>query len=95
MITKKRIDHWDDGDSGAFTDGKSFRLNSVRAPESYQFGGERATRAVAGMTGRNGGFVRVQKVATDTYGREVVNLWNRDGSINQRMRARGYIRKGR
>ncbi len=94
-MKRKRVDYWSDGDSGWFTDGTEFRLAGVRAPETYQFGGSKATRTVAGMTGRTRGYVNVNEVARDRYGRTVVNMWNRDGSINERMRGKGYRKKGR
>ncbi|MBS3106430.1 nuclease [Candidatus Woesearchaeota archaeon] len=91
---KKRIDHWIDGDTGIFTDGRIFRLAGVRAPEHHQFGGETATRRVAGMTGQSNGLVNVRRVG-GSYGRDVVELRNGDGSINGRMRSRGYTHSGR
>ena len=93
-MVKKRIDHWKDGDSGAFTDGTPFRLARVRAPEKHQFGGSKATRTAAGMSGQSHGLVNVRKVGR-SYGRDVVEIGNRHGSINNRMRAKGYRNKGR
>jgi len=92
---RKKVKKWDDGDSGIFADGTRFRLNGVRAHEKHQFGGSTATRRVAGMTGRTKGIVQVQQVAKDRYGRAVVNMKNKDGSINKRMRKNGYKNKGR
>lgn len=92
---KKRVKKWFDGDSGEFTDGTKFRLQGVRAPEKNRFGGEKATRTVAGMTGRSHGRVGWTPVARDKYGRQVGNMRNKDGSINQRMRNKGYKNKGR
>lgn len=92
---RKKIRKWFDGDSGVFSDGRKFRLSNVRTPEKHQFGGEKATRTVAGMTGRTGGKVNWNPVARDKYGRQVGKMSNRDGSINQRMRKRGYKNKGR
>ena len=83
MKQRKRIDHWIDGDSGMFTDGNYFRLARVHAPEKHQFGGERATRRAAGMSGQSSGNVSVQVVG-QSY-----------GSINNRMLRRGYSSKGR
>lgn len=94
-IKKKRIDSWRDSDSGSFTDGTKFRLSNVRAPERYQFGGQKTTKTVAGMTGRTEGFVNVNTLARDKYGKLIVDMWNKDGSINSRMRKRGYSNKGR
>ena len=94
-IKNKRVDFWKDGDSGRFTDGTNFRLRNVRAPEGYQFGGSKATKTVAGMTGRTKGFVNIKTFAKDKYGRNVVDMWNKDGSINSRLRDKGYSNKGR
>lgn len=95
VIKRKKVSEWHDGDSGVFSDGTEFRLANVRAHESHQFGGETATRTAAGMTGRTGGRVSVRKVARDRYGRDVVEMSNKDGSINARMRKKGYKNKGR
>lgn len=94
-MQKKRIAFWKDGDSGYFSDGTEFRLARVRAPEKHQFGGVKATRAAAGMSGRTNGYVSVKSVARDKYGRLIVEMRNRDGSINDRLRKRGYFNKGR
>lgn len=94
-MVKKRIDHWDDGDSGVFTDGTRFRLNRVRAPESHQFGGETATRRAAGMTGQSNSIVNVKPIARDRFGRLLVEMSNQHGSINNRLLKRGSRNKGR
>lgn len=94
-MIKKRICHWKDGDSGKFTDGSYFRLARVRAPEKYQFGGETATRRAAGMSGRTRGIVNVKTLGRDFYGRKVVEIYNKDGSINNRLLRRGSRNKGR
>ena len=91
----KRIKKWSDGDSGEFSDGTKFRLNGVRAQEKHQFGGSKATRVVSGMTGRSKGRVNWKPVAKDKYGRQVGNMSNKDGSINTRMKNKGYKNKGR
>ena len=95
VIKRKRIGTWHDGDSGKFTDGTKFRLQGVRSHERHQFGGSKATRTAAGMTGRTKGFVNVRTVARDRYGRVVVEMSNKDGSINKRMKNKGYRNKGR
>jgi len=92
---RKKIKSLDDGDSGKFTDGTSFRLARVRAHEKHQFGGSTAKRTLAGMIGRTKGNVQVKTVARGTYGRKVIEMKNKDGSINERMRKRGYKNKGR
>lgn len=91
---RKRIDHWNDGDSGVFTDGTRFRLARVRCPEKHQFGGSKATKSAAGMSGKSKGYVSVKKVGS-SYGRDVVEMSNRHGSINERLRKKGYTKKGR
>lgn len=94
MNKKKRIDHWTDGDSGVFTDGTRFRLAGVRAPEKRQKGAGRATRSAAGMSGQTKGYVQVKRVGK-SYGRDVVEMSNKHGSINKRLRNRGYRNSGR
>lgn len=93
MVLKK-IKKWFDGDSGVFNDGTTFRLAGVRSPESHQYGGERATRRAAGMTGRNNGKVNWRPVG-NSYGRQVGFMSNSDGSVNNRLRNRGCKNKGR
>lgn len=94
-MVKRKIKMWDDGDSGILADGTRFRLANVRAPEKNKAGGSKATKVVAGMTGRSKGFVTVKKVGTDKYGRALVKMSNKDGSINERLRKKGYKNKGR
>lgn len=86
---RKRIEYWEDGDSGKFADGTPFRLARVGAPEKYQFGGSKATKTAAGMTGQSNGLVSI-RVVGKSYGRDVVEMRNSGGSINNRMRQRGY-----
>ncbi len=94
-MARKRVKKWNDGDSGVFTDGKRYRLAGVRAPEKHQFGGETATRRAAGMTGQTKGVVNVSTVGRDTYGRLLVNMSNKHGSVNKRLQHRGCKNKGR
>ena len=56
--------------------------------------GGKATRTAAGMTGRSWGFVNIQPVG-ESYGRSVVLMSDKDGSINNRLRKKGYTNKGR
>lgn len=85
-----------DGDSGVYVaDGTRFRLISVRAPEKNQDGGSKSTRVASGMVGRSNGRVSIEEVGRDKYGRVLVNMKNKDGSINDRMRKKGYTNKGR
>lgn len=90
---KKKV-HWTDGDSGTFSDGTRFRLQNVRAPESGQKGGQKANRVAAGMTGRSKNQVTVEEEGRDKYGRKLVKMKNKDGSINKRLRKKGYTDKG-
>jgi len=92
---RKKIKSLDDGDSGRFADGTRFRLKNVRAHEKHQFGGSTAKRTLAGMIGRTKGVVQVRTVARGPYGRKIVEMKNKDGSINSRMRKKGYKNKGR
>jgi len=94
-MVRKKVKKWTDGDSGVFSDGTRFRLSGVRAPEKHQFGGSKATRAAAGMSGRSKGYVNVTKRGNDSYGRDIVEMRNKDGSINERLRKKGYKNKGR
>jgi endonuclease YncB( thermonuclease family) len=94
-MARKKVNRWNDGDSGVFSDGTRFRLAGVRAPERRQFGSERATRRAVGMTGRSNGNVIWKPVARDRYGRQVGHMSNRDGSINLRLLRRGCRNKGR
>jgi micrococcal nuclease len=95
IIMRTKIKKWDDGDSGLLTTGQRFRLAGVRAPEKGKRGGSTATRRAAGMTGTTQGVVNVSIVGRDKYGRQLVNMSNKDGSINQRLRKKGYTNKGR
>ena len=88
-MVKRKIKKGDDGDSGIFANGTKFRLSRVRAPEKHQFGGKTATKRAAGMSGKSNGFVNVINKAIDKYGRTVVEMSNKDGSINNRLIKRG------
>ena len=79
---RKKIKLLDDCDSGSFADGIRFRLKNVRAYEKHQFGGFIAKRILAGMMGRIKGVVQVRTVARGHYGREIVEIKNKDGSVN-------------
>ncbi|AFV24474.1 nuclease [Methanolobus psychrophilus R15] len=96
-ITKKytRNVKFKDGDSGTFSDGTGFRLSNVRAPEKKQVGGQKAKKVASGMVGRSKGRVNIEEVGRDKYGRLLVKMSNKDGSVNERMRKKGYTNKGR
>lgn len=91
----KKISKWTDGDSGRFLDGRFFRLANVRAPEHHQFGGEKALRSAAAMTSRAGQIVNVKTHGIDHYSQLLIDLSNKDGSINKRLQGKGYYNKGR
>jgi len=84
-MVRKKVKNWKDGDSGTFTDRTRFRLAGVRAPEKKQYGGKKATKVASGMTSRSSGYVNWKPVGS-SYGRQVGNMSNKDGSINKRMR---------
>ena len=67
----------------------------MRAPEKNKTGGSKATKVAAGMTGRSKGWVNINKVGTNRYGRVLIEMSNKDGSINERLRKKGYKNKGR
>lgn len=92
---KRKIKKWHDGDTPEFTNGEIARLARVRAHEKHQFGGSTATKTAAGMSGRSRGFVYVKQVARDRWRRPVVEIKNKDGSINSRMIKKSYKNKGR
>jgi endonuclease YncB( thermonuclease family) len=92
---KKKVKSLDDGDGGQFADGTRFRLANVRAHEKHQYGGSTATKVLAGILGRSKGIVNSKTIARDKYGRAVVEIKNKDGPINSRMRSKGYRSKGR
>ena len=92
---KKKVKSLDDGDSGRFADGTPFRLARVRAHEKHQYGGSTATKVLAGILGRSKGIVISKTVAIGGYGRKIVELKNKEGSINERMIKKGYKNKGR
>ena len=94
-MVKKKVKKWTDGDSGVFADGSRFRLRNVRAPEYKSKTGKRAKRSASGMTGRSKSWVGIKTYAKDKYGRFVVDMWNKDGSVNKRLRKKGYTNKGR
>jgi len=79
-----------DGDSGQFTNGERFRLADVQSPSKNEQDYLKAKRIVSGMVGRSKRWVTVEQVGIDQYGRLLVKLYNEDGSINDRLRQRGY-----
>ncbi|MFH1972645.1 MAG: thermonuclease family protein [archaeon] len=94
-MVKRRVKEWHDGDSGIFANGTRFRLDNVRAPELYQFGGPTAKKSAAGMTGKTNQFVDWKRTGKDKYGREIGKMSNKHGSVNERLRKKGYKNKGR
>ena len=90
MSYQIQIQFFFDGDSGQFENGERFRLADVRSPDKDEVNYMKAKRSVSAMAGRNHRWVTVEEVGIDPYGRLLVKLYNEDGSINDRMRQRGY-----
>lgn len=85
-----QIQFFFDGDSGQFSNGERFRLADVRSPDKDDPDYLKAKRIVSGMAGRSHRMVTVDEVGIDPYGRLLVKLENQDGSLNERMKLRGY-----
>ena len=85
-----QIQFFFDGDSGQFSNGERFRLADVRSPDKNESDYLKAKRSLSAMAGRSHKWVTVEEVGIDQYGRVLVNLENQDGSINDRMKQRGY-----
>ena len=83
-----------DGDTLVLQNGLEIRLANVRAQETGTRGAPTATRALSGMIGRCGGKIRYKGVGV-SYGRLVAEVRNSDGSVNERMRKKGYTDKGK
>lgn len=79
-----------DGDSGQFTNGERFRMADVRSPDKDEVDYVKAKRSLSAMAGRSHRWVTVEQVGIDQYGRLLVKLENQDGSLNERMKQRGY-----
>ena len=90
MTYEIQIQFFFDGDSGQFSNGERFRLADVRSPDKNEADYMKAKRSFSAMAGRSHRMVTVEEVGIDQYGRVLVNLENQDGSINDRMRQRGY-----
>lgn len=83
-----------DGDTFLLNNGIRIRLSNVRANELHQYGGIKAKKTLAGMLGRHERKIKFKGVHIDR-GRLVAEVKNADGSINDRMRTKGYRSKGR
>ncbi|WMW26005.1 nuclease [Methanolobus sediminis] len=83
-----------DGDTFLLNVGIKIRLSNVRAHELHQYGGMKAKRTLSGMIGRHGRKIKFKGVHIDRD-RLVAEVKNGDGSINDRMRKKGYRSKGR
>lgn len=83
-----------DGDGVKFADGEEGRLVNVRAPEKNEPGYARAKKSLSSMIARSGGEVNCRSVGRDKYGRLLVEISNHEGSINKRLREKGYTNKG-
>lgn len=85
-----QIQFFFDGDSGQFANGERFRLADVRSPDKDEVDYMKAKRSLSAMAGRSQRWVTVEEVGIDPYGRLLVKIYNEDGSINDRMRLKGY-----
>ena len=79
-----------DGDSGQFSNGERFRLADVRSPEEDEADYLKAKRSLSAMAGRSHRWVTVEEVGFDQYGRILVKIFNENGSLNERIKQRGY-----
>lgn len=85
-----QIQFFFDGDSGQFSNGERFRLTDIRSPDKNEADYLKVKRSLFAMAGRSNRWGTVEEVGIDSYGRLLVNLKNQDGSINERMRQRGF-----
>ncbi|NPE28965.1 nuclease [Methanococcoides sp. SA1] len=83
-----------DGDSFTLKNGIEIRLANVRAQEIGKPGAVNATRVLAGILGRDSNKIRYKGVDI-SYGRLVAEVRNINGSVNEKMREKGYTNKGR
>lgn len=90
MTYEIQIQFFVDGDSGQFSNGEHFRLADVRSPDKDKVDYMKAKKILSGMAGRCHRCVNVEEVGIYQYGRLLVELENKDGSINDRIRQRGY-----
>ena len=65
-------------------------MADVRSPSKDEPDYLKAKRSLSAMAGRSHRWVTVEQVGIDQYGRLIVKLYNQDGSLNDRMRLRGY-----
>lgn len=78
-----------DGDT-IFSNGKSYRIHGIDAPEMAQHGGVAARVYLSNLIRR--GQVSVEFMDKDRYGRPVVRLFSKGGDIGRRMVEDGYAR---
>ncbi len=93
MWSQRKIIKVLDGDTVQFANGDYGRLAEVRAPEKNNKYYSTAKRALALMISRSQWIVNC-KIVGKSYGRFVVQISNHDGSINQRMKAKGFTNMG-
>ncbi|MCA9459116.1 MAG: hypothetical protein KC550_01050 [Nanoarchaeota archaeon] len=93
MWSKRKVIEVLDGDTVQFANGDYGRLAGVRAPEKNHKLYSTAKRVLAGMISRDNWEVNCKVVGT-SYNRLVVELSNFEGSINQRMKAKGFTHYG-
>lgn len=91
-MVKGKVSKVIDGDTFKIQGGKSIRLSKVRAPELGTKGGAKARNDLSNMV--EGKTVIYDEKGT-SYGRIVANVKVAGKSVNQVMRNKGYIDKGR
>ena len=80
-MVKKIIREWKDGDSGTFSDGRTFRLSNVSAPEKHEPGHNMATSRSKRMVGGQD-LVDVKVVGRDSFGRDLVEVKKHGRDVN-------------
>jgi len=65
-------------------------MADIHTPEKDSPDYTKAKKMVSAMAGRSNRWVTVEQVLIDQYGRLIVKLENQDGSLNERMKQRGY-----
>ena len=91
-MSKGKVTRVIDGDTFKVAGGKAIRLANVRAPELGTKGGAKARNE---LSERIGSKTISYNTVGKSYGRDVANVKVAGKSINQVMRNKGYITKGK
>jgi endonuclease YncB( thermonuclease family) len=91
-MSKGKVTRVIDGDTFKVQGGKAIRLANVRAPELGTKGGAKARNE---LSERIGGKTVSYNTVSKSYGRDVANVKVAGKSVNQAMRNKGYIKKGK